>query len=222
MAISGVTAAHDATLDGVPDAPDLSVLGLDDATRRSLDFLTVAHGLTGVERLNRLVDGSRGETTAEHSWHLALYALVLHPRVAPETDLARVLAMLLVHDVVEVDVGDTPFHDTAARAAIADAEAAAAARLFGLLPPDVGEQAHALWEEFEAAETDEARFARGLDRLQPLVLHWSGDGSAWRQGGRTAAQLRGRLLATIEGFWPPLVPIAAGVIDDAERRGMVA
>lgn len=205
----------------MPSGPDLTALGLDEPTRRSFDFLVAAHGLTGVERLNRLVDGSRGETSAEHSWHLALYALVLHPRVASETDLTRVLSMLLVHDVVEVDTGDTPFHDVAAREAIADAEAAAAVRLFGLLPADVGEDAHALWEEFEAGTTDEARFARALDRLQPLVLHWAGEGSAWRDGGRTAAQLRDHLLAEIDRHWPPLVPVAVAVIDDAARRGMV-
>lgn len=201
--------------------PDLRALAVDDDTRRRLDFLVQAHALTGVERLNRLVDGSRGETSAEHSWHLALWALVLHPAVAPDTQLERVLSMLLIHDVVEVDTGDTPFHDAAARAAIADAEAAAAVRLFGLLPDDVGPRGRELWEEFEHGATDEARFARALDRLQPLVLHWSGDGSAWRDGDRTASQLRDVLLAEIERHWPPLVPVAVAVIDDAQRRGMV-
>jgi putative hydrolase of HD superfamily len=189
--------------------------------RRRLDFLVAAHGLTAVERVNRLLDGSRAETSAEHSWHLALTASILARELAPELDLARVLEMLLVHDVVEVDAGDVPIYDVAAREAVAAAERAAADRLFGLLGDDEGARLHALWHEFEDAHTPEARFAKAVDRLQPMLVHWAGTGEAWAARGVTVAQERTFVVA-IAGWWPPLEPLARAIVDDAERRGMLA
>jgi putative hydrolase of HD superfamily len=111
----------------------LDALGLAEIDRHRLSFLVTAHGLTAVKRVNRLLDGSRGETSAEHSWHLALTAPVLQDYAGPTVQIERVLEMLLVHDIVEIDAGDVPIYDEAHRTAIAEAEEDAARRLFGLL-----------------------------------------------------------------------------------------
>lgn len=197
---------------------DTERLALPSEARRQLGFLVTAHDLTGVDRVNRLRDGSRSETSAEHSWHLALMGLVLGD--GQGLDVGRVTAMLLVHDIVEVDAGDVPIYDEAARLAIEAVEARAAERLFGLLPTTAGGDLRALWEEFEAAQTPEARFARAVDRLQPMVLHWAGDGSAWAARGVTVAQERA-FAAQITTWWPALGPIAEAIVDDATARGML-
>jgi putative hydrolase of HD superfamily len=166
------------------------------------------------------LDGSRSETSAEHSWHLALTAIVLAPEHAPDLDLEQVLTMLLVHDLVEIDAGDVPIYDTEARVAIEAVERAAAERLFGLLPPEQGARLRAAWEQFEDAATPEARFARAVDRMQPMLVHWAGDGAAWAQRGITVAQERA-FVETITGWWPSLGPVAAAIVDDAVARGML-
>jgi putative hydrolase of HD superfamily len=198
----------------------LHELRLAEEDRKRLSFLVIAHGLTAVQRLNRLLDGSRGETSAEHSWHLALTAVVLQDYAGPTVQIDRVVQMLLVHDVVEVDAGDVPIYDEPGRTVVAEAEERAAHRLFGLLPePDAS--AHlALWREFEDAQTDDARFARALDRLQPVLLHWAGGGIVWRERRITEHQER-RILDLIDQYWPPLMSIATALIDDAVARGML-
>ena len=195
-------------------------VGVAAADRRRLSFLVAAHGLTGVQRLNRLLDGSRAETSAEHSWHLALTALVLEDYAGSTVQILRVLRMLLVHDVVEVDCGDVPIYDSDGRAAVAQAEEIAAQRLFGLLPEPDASSLLSLWREFEDAESDDARFARALDRLQPVLVHWAGGGVVWRERRTTEDQER-RILASIELYWPPLVPLAVALIEDAVSRGML-
>jgi putative hydrolases of HD superfamily len=199
----------------------LDSLAVPPAQRQRLDFLLAAHELTAVARVNRLLDGSRCETSAEHSWHLALAALALAPDAAPGVDLGRVLAMLIVHDLPEVYAGDVPIYDEQARLDIVAAEEEAATRLFGKLPGEHGARLLALWHEFEAAATDEARFARAVDRLQPLLLHWASDGAAWAERRVTVEQER-RIMSAIDRYWPPLAPVAAALIDDAHRRGMLA
>jgi putative hydrolase of HD superfamily len=133
-----------------------------------LSFLTEADALKSVVRANEVLDRSRFENSAEHSWHLALYALVLAPYAGPDVQLHRVIAMVLLHDLVEIDVGDHPIHLHQDHVAVAKAEAAAATRLFGLLPTDQAAELLALWHEFEAAQTLDARFAKQLDHIQPM------------------------------------------------------
>ena len=200
---------------------DLDGLAMPGPTRRQLDFLVAAHRLTSVGRVNRLADGSRAESSAEHSWHLAVMALVLAADHAAGLDLARVLSMLVIHDLVEVEAGDVPIYDEQRRIDIAAAEQAAAVALFGRLPAGQGSGLLELWEEFEDARTDDARFARAVDRLQPLLMHCASDGAAWAERGITVAQER-RLMAAIEHFWPSLGPIADTLITDAHRRGLLA
>ncbi|MBT8152401.1 HD domain-containing protein [Epibacterium ulvae] len=132
------------------------------------EFLTEIEKLRGVNRHNKLLDGTRVENSAEHSWHLALYALVLQNHAPAGVDIQRVIQMLLLHDVVEIDVGDHPIHEAVDWDAVARAEEAAAARIFDLLPAEQASTLSALWHEFEGNATPDAQFAKALDRAQPL------------------------------------------------------
>jgi putative hydrolase of HD superfamily len=193
---------------------------LDDRTAAQVRFLVEADRLKSVERANPLVDGSRRENSAEHSWHVALLALVLAERSRP-VDLARVVAMALVHDLVEIDAGDTPPWDLAGRATKADRERAAADRLFGLLPDDQAATFRAWWDEFEAGETPEARLARAMDRLSALLLNHASGGILWREHGRTEVVARARNEEV--GTWVAgLAPLVGALLDDAAERGWFA
>ena len=147
-------------------------------------FLREADQLKGVLRQSSILDGSRKENSAEHSWHLALMALVLGEYAPPGTDLNRVTAMLLIHDLVEIDAGDLfVYADAAAQARQEAAEHAAADRIFALLPAAQGPGLRALWDEFEERRTPEARFARALDRLQPMLANYYLGGGTWQEHG---------------------------------------
>lgn len=160
-------------------------------------FLNEADRLKSILRATTLCDGSRRENSGEHSWHLALYALVLADQAAPEVDINRVIKMLLIHDIVEIDVGDVPIHSangTAhASAETQAAESRAADRIFGLLPPDTATTLRALWDEFEAAETPDALFAKSLDRVQPVMANLQSGGGTWIEYNVTAEQLDSRV-----------------------------
>lgn len=188
---------------------------------RRVRFALEADRLKGVLRRTRLVDGSRHENSAEHSWHLALLAVLLADTAAPGVDHARVIRMLLVHDVVEVEAGDTFAFDVAGNLDREAREQAAAARLFGILPADEGGELRALWEEFEAGESDDARFAVALDRFQPLLLNYHGGGGSWREHGITRAQVL-RRMAPIERGAPALWPMVLDVIGRACAAGWIS
>ncbi|MCB0967288.1 MAG: HD domain-containing protein [Ilumatobacter sp.] len=153
--------------------------GLDGRLRQQLEFLIEIDRLKGVVRGSRIADGSRRENTAEHSWHLAMFALTLADHAVGEVDIGRVVRMLLIHDIVEIDAGDTPVFGGTPAADQAERERVAADRLFGLLPTDQAAEFRRLWDEFEAAETDDARFAKALDRLQPSLLNHVVGGGTW-------------------------------------------
>ncbi len=148
-------------------------------------FLNEADRLKSVLRATTLVDGSRRENSGEHSWHLALYALVLADQAGPDVDISRVIKMLLIHDLVEIDVGDVPIHSSNGAAHgsadVLAAETLAATRIFGLLPIDLARDLHALWSEFEAAETPDAIFAKSLDRVQPVMANLMSGGGTWSE-----------------------------------------
>lgn len=164
-----------------------------------LAFLLELDRLKTIQRQSRIADGSRRENSAEHSWHLALFALVLSAHADTPVDPARVVAMLLVHDIVEIDAGDAPLHAPGIdRAALARAEQEAADRIFALLPPGQSTQFRALWDEFEAATTPEARFARALDRLQPLLLNTVTGGGTWTENDVPQAEVTARMRPPIE------------------------
>lgn len=171
-------------------------------------FLNEADRLKHVMRATTTVDGTRPENSGEHSWHLALYALVLADQAGPGVDINRVIRMLLIHDLVEIDVGDVPIHSqngqAHASAETQAAEAQAADRIFGLLPEDVGADLRALWEEFEAAETPDARFAKSLDRVQPVMANLMSGGGTWKTYNVSFDQLESRVGVKIARGAPAL------------------
>ncbi len=185
---------------------------------QQLAFLIEADALKGVERQSRIVTGRRRENSAEHSWHLALFALVLGAE-RPDVDASRVVAMLLLHDLVEIDAGDAPIHGAYDAERLARSEAAAAERLFGLLPDDLRDRFRTLWHEFEAAETADARFARALDRLQPLLLNTLTGGGTWAENGVSEAQVHARYGPPIETGAPDLWAHARSLVADHFAAG---
>ena len=165
-----------------------------------LAFVLEADRLKTVLRQSLISDGSRRENTAEHSWHLALMAVVLAGHAPPGTDLGRVGAMLVLHDLVEIDAGDTFLYSSAAvLARQEEAERAAADRIFAILPAQQAAQVRGLWEEFEERRTPEARFARALDRLQPMLLNMQTGGGTWTLHGVTLDQVLPNLDLIEEG-----------------------
>jgi putative hydrolase of HD superfamily len=162
-------------------------------------FLLEVDGLKSVIRRNYLADGSRRENTAEHSWTLALMALVLAEHAAEPVDVATVVRMVVLHDLVEVDAGDTSVYDEAGQASQAEREARAADRLYGLLPGDQGAELRAVWDEFEHGTSAEARFARSLDRFAGFLLNQSSGGRAWREQGVTADRVAARCAVVGDG-----------------------
>lgn len=171
-------------------------------------FLIEADRLKQVLRATTLADGSRRENSGEHSWHLALYAMVLADQAGPGVDIGRVLRMLILHDLVEIDVGDVPIHSAGGTAHgsadLALAEARAADRIFGLLPPDIGAPLRALRAEFEAAETPDAIFAKSLDRVQPVLHNITSGGGSWTEYNVTFDQLEARVGARVARGAPAL------------------
>ncbi len=192
----------------------------DDLTRR-LRFLAEADALKSVCRANTLIDGSRRENSGEHSWHLALYALVLADQAGPGVDIGRVIRMLLIHDLVEIDVGDVPLHSAQGQAhgsaEIQAAELAAARRIFGLLPVDQGAALLSLWQEFEAAESADAIFAKSLDRMQPCVQNLASGGVGWREYDVSFADIERRVGVKVArgapALWAWLRPRVAARFD---------
>jgi putative hydrolase of HD superfamily len=188
---------------------------------QQIGFILEIDKLKGIVRRTLLIDQSRRENDAEHSWHLAMMALVLAEYAEPGVDIGRVIRMLLLHDLVEIDAGDAFFYDAAAEADKEARERQAAERLFGLLPDGQGGDFRALWEEFEARETADARFARALDRVQPMLHNFHTEGGTWREYGVTLDQVRSRR-ALIADASTPLWDYVDGLLVEAVRRGFLA
>jgi len=194
---------------------DAGGMGADESLERRIEFLLEADRLKTVARQSRITDGSRHENSAEHSWHLALMALVLAGHAPPGTDLARVLAMLLVHDLVEIDAGDLfVYADGAALARQEVAERAAADRIFALLPDPQAAEIRGLWDEFEA------RFARALDRLQPMLLNMRTGGGTWVAHSVTLDRVLAKV-ELIEDGSPSLGSYARAMIAAAVELGFL-
>jgi putative hydrolase of HD superfamily len=192
-----------------------------DRLTRQLAFVLELDRLKGITRQTLLADSSRAETDAEHSWHVALMALLLAEYAPDGADPLRACRMLLIHDVVEIDAGDTFIHDEAGNATKAAREDAAAERLYGMLPDDQGEALKALWREYEDRATPTARYADALDRLQPILNNVATHGATWHSNHVTAPQVR-RLVERIAAGAPALGAHAADLVEDAVRRGYLA
>lgn len=179
---------------------------------QQIAFLVEADKLKGIERRTPLTDGSRRENSAEHSWHLALAAIALKEYAPEGVDVSRVLELVAIHDLVEIDAGDTFAYDAAGAATKPARERAAADRIFGLLPPDQGRVLRARWEEFEGMTTAEARYANALDRLQALLQNMQAGGGSWTTYNVTRPQVV-RRMAPIESALPDVWPFVLQVID---------
>ena len=195
-------------------------MSIDPRLSRQIAFLMEADRLKGIERRSRVLGGERRENSGEHSWHLALFALVLAEHADDPIDLPRVIVMLLLHDIVEIDAGDTFVYDTVAMADQDEREQAAAERLFNLLPSDQANDLRALWDEFELAESPDARFAKSVDRLQPMLLNHASNGETWREHGVTSEMVlavNSRIAHGSETLWKA----AQHFVSDAVSKGMV-
>ena len=179
-----------------------------------LAFLIEADKLKSVLRGTTLCDGSRRENSGEHSWHIALYAMILAEHANRPVNTDRVIKMLLIHDLVEIDAGDNPIHGDHDPAEMEAIEQAAADRIFGLLPPDQATQYRALWDEFEAAETDDAIFAKSVDRVQPVISNLESGGGTWPEYKVTAAQLQSRVGVKVQRGAPAIWDALKTRIDD--------
>jgi putative hydrolase of HD superfamily len=188
---------------------------------RQIAFLLEADKLKTVLRRTPLTDNSRPENSAEHSWHLALAALTLAEYAGDGVDVQRVLELVVIHDLVEVHAGDTFAYDPAGLVTKAERERDAAERIFGLLPADLGGRLRGLWDEFEAAETREARYANALDRLQALVQNMGSGGGSWVAYGVTRSQVLHRM-APVQAALPDVWPFVLDVIDRFCAAGAIA
>ena len=167
--------------------------------QKQMKFILEVDKVKEIFRQTYLSDGSRKENDAEHSWHLALMAVLLKEYANEEVDLLKVIPMVLIHDLVEIDAGDTYAYDQAGLATQRERETKAADRIFGLLPSDQAEVYRTLWEEFEAYETAEAKFAHALDNCQPLFLNDASGGKSWKEHGVHKSQIYKRNEHTAEG-----------------------
>ncbi len=159
---------------------------------RQFDFVREIDKEKFIGRQTYLTGAVRKENDAEHAWHMAVMTILLSEYANEDIDVLRTVSMILIHDIVEIDAGDTYAYDEEGKATQREREQMAAERLFGLLPEDQGVRFRELWDEFEAAVTPEARFARAMDNIQPLMLNAATDGKAWREHGVHLEQVLGR------------------------------
>ena len=181
-----------------------------DRIDKQVAFLTEVDRLKSIERATTLGDGTRFENSAEHSWHVALYALILAEQARPGVEISRVIKMLLIHDLVEIDAGDAPIFGQYDAEKLADEEAKAARRIFGLLPADQASELLDLWSEFEAAATPDAQFAKSMDRFQPPNQNLASGGGSWKDYGvdlnRIEARVGAKIARGAPGLWAWLKP----------------
>lgn len=166
---------------------------------KQLDFLVEMDKMKNIYRQTLVLHEDRQENDAEHAWHLAMLALVLSEYANEPINLKTVLETVLIHDIVEIDAGDTYAYDTAGNATKAEREQKAAERLFGILPKEQGAHFRELWDAFEAGSTPEARFAASLDRIQPLTLNYCKGGISWKRRDIKRSQVEGRIQTVYDG-----------------------
>ncbi len=187
---------------------------------RQIRFILEIDKLKTIVRRTYLLNVNRAENTAEHSWHLAIMAMLLAEHANEPVDIARVIKMVLIHDIVEIDAGDTYFYDVSAELDKTERERVAAERIFGILPPDQGTELRQLWEEFEASETADARFALALDRFMPQLHNYHTQGRSWAEHGITADRVLERNASIADGS-ERLWECARALVDDAVAKGFL-
>lgn len=172
---------------------------MDNRLNEIVEFCRIIDGEKFVQRRTFLTDGERLENDAEHAWHMAVMALLLSDYSNSNVDVLKVVSILLIHDLVEVYAGDTFAYDEEGKKTQRQRELAAADKLFAKLPADMAARFRGLWDEFEAWETEESKFAHTLDNFQPLMLQHASNGRAWREGGRKLSEVLVRNARSAEG-----------------------
>lgn len=186
----------------------------EDMTRleQQIAFIIEIDKVKNIFRQTLLADGNRKENDAEHSWHIAIMALLLKEYAEEEVDVLKVMTMVLIHDLVEIDAGDTYAYDTVGAATKREREVKAANRIFGILPADQGGYFRQLWDEFEAYETADAKYAHLLDNFQPLLLNDASGGISWREHEVKKSQIYKRnehIQETSEEIWAKMKELVA-------------
>lgn len=192
---------------------------LTDRHQQILDFLLFVDRFKTIQRKGHVDGGSRHETDAEHTWHMALYAVLLHGELSIECSLTHTLKLVLIHDLVEIHAGDAYAYDDTAQAGQAAREQDAAERLYGMLPNDLGRELMSLWQEFEAGETAEAKFARALDRLQAFGQSIATGGKGWHDNNVRRSQTEKRM-APARLVDPVITALVDALYQRADDEGM--
>ncbi len=193
---------------------------IDERFKKQMRFIVEIDKLKKITRQNFLIDGSRNENDVEHSWHLAMMALLLEEYANEPVDILKVVKMVLIHDIVEIDAGDTFAYDYEGAKDKEEREQKAADRLFGILPEDMEKEYRSLWDEFEEAQTNEAKFARALDRFQPMMNNYEGGGGSWKVHNITKDMVLKRN-AEIEKGSKILWKYAQYMMEKAEKKGLI-
>ena len=191
-----------------------------DRFEKQVAFILEADKEKNILRQTHLTGRGRRENDAEHAWHMAMMIWLMREYANEEIDVARAMMMALIHDIVEIDAGDTYAYDAEGAKTQKEREEKAADRIFGLLPEDQKKELRELFEEFEARSTPEARFARTMDNFQPILLNCSNGGSDWREHGVCLSQVTGRHERNKEGS-RVIGDYIQGIIDDNVRRGNI-
>jgi putative hydrolases of HD superfamily len=191
-----------------------------DRLEKQIQFLLEIDKLKSILRRTYVIHEDRSENTAEHSWHLAITAMILSEYANENIDVAHVIKMVLIHDIVEIDAGDTYLYDAAGALDKAERERVAADRLFGLLPADQGKEFRDLWDEFERRETIESRFAAALDRFIPQLHNYHTQGRSWKEHGITADRVLDRNSCIADGSCT-LWEWAEALLNDAVEKGFL-
>lgn len=185
---------------------------------QQLRFTAEIDKMTAIFRRTMLIDGSRRENDAEHSWHIAVMALIFEEYAAEPVNVSRAVKMCVVHDLIEIYAGDTFAYDVAGNADKAEREAAAADKLFAQLPNEQGAEIRSLWEEFDAMQTPDAKYAACMDRLQPFLHNTLTSGHTWVESG-TARKSVEKRMAIIKDFMPEVYKWVEKNLDNAVSKG---
>ena len=191
---------------------------MDERLKKQLDFMLELDKMKNLYRQTYVLHEDRKENDAEHSWHIAILAFLLAEYANEPIDVTHVMKMVLLHDVIEIDAGDTYCYDTEGYKSKAEREEKAARRIFGLLPDDQRDEFYALWREFEDSETADARFAAVLDRIQPLMLNYTKGGISWQEHGIAKEQVLNRNKEYFSSS-DKLADVIKSVINDAHEKG---
>jgi hypothetical protein len=193
---------------------------MDDRMRKQIAFALLMDKQKNIFRQNHLADNSRRENDAEHAWHMAVMAYLFREYANEDIDISKVILMCLIHDVVEIEAGDTYAYDEEAKKSQREREEIAKKHIFGILPSDQGREFEALFDEFEAQETAEARFAKAMDNLQPVLLHEANGGEDWKEHGVTKEQIMRRQEKTRHGS-EELFEVIKDIIDKHIAEGNI-